>query len=57
MGADKKTIVQNTSLDAIGISAVGIGVTKLEAGGDMVSSLVLIGVGLVILGFKYFKRD
>jgi hypothetical protein len=53
---DKKVIVENTTVQTLGIAALAAGVAALQLPNQVVNGLALCGVGMVILAFKYYRN-
>ena len=52
----KREIVENTTLQTLGISAVSAGVVALQVPNQLASGIALAAVGVILLAIKYWRN-
>lgn len=53
---EQKEVVENTTLQTLGIGALSAGVVALQVVGQLYNGLALCAVGVVLLALKYWRN-
>lgn len=54
--AERKEVVENTTVQTLGIAALSAGVAALQMEGQLVNGIALAVVGIALLALKYWRN-